>query len=129
MNPYTNSLLERIQDPWLKAWVADWDAFEGLIIDVFRQGKAPAARRRQFRDLKSRLRREYPRFQQELKPHWQGRRAGGKPVQNDPFLVLLDMERAEDSIDNWRVMQLLPAAREAINLCLHQLLEGAGRRQ
>jgi len=45
----------------------------------------------------------------------------GRPALEDPFLWLLSYEEITEFRQNWRAMQTLPAAREAINRLLIEL--------
>ena len=125
MNPYTRSLLQRIQNPDLCDWVEAWDQLESLVVDIYRSEAAGPGAEEEYGKLKKRLNMDYGRWRQELRPHWEGLRAGGEPVQSDPFQKLLEPENAEGFLENWRAMQTLPAAREALNSYLIALIEEA----
>lgn len=123
MNPFTDSLLESIEDDRLIAWVSQWDYLEAFIIEVYRAGQVDRRGQGVFNRLKEELLAGYQDWRQGLEPHWRGRQAGGRPIEDDPFQELLSIESAADLVDNWQVMQLLPAAREALNSYLLAQIE------
>lgn len=61
------------------------------------------------------LRQHYGGWEELLRPYWQQTKAAGAQTQTDPFQLLLDLETASAILGNWRAMQHLPAAREALN--------------
>jgi hypothetical protein len=61
------------------------------------------------------LRERYPDRAEALRPHWQATRAAGAPTRDDPFRLLLAVPEPAAIRGDWRAMQHLPAAREAIN--------------
>ncbi len=126
MNPYTRSLLERVEDPDLQSWVERWDELESLVIEVYRLEAAGPDDEREYRRLRTELRRDYERWNPELERHWRGLQAGGEAVTDDPFWALLAPKQAGDFVDNWKAMQTLPAAREALNNYLIERIESAG---
>lgn len=123
MNPYTNSLLAQLSDDELKTWVRSWDSLEALIIEIYRQGELSRGQRQRFSAISSDLHGGYNQFKENLAHHWRGLQAGGEPLNEDPFMRLLSAKGPEEFVDNWPAMQLLPAAREALNLFLHERLE------
>lgn len=95
------------------ALIADWDRLERLVIDVYRRGESDAQDEAEWAWLRGAL---IGRSDLEaLAPYWQGVRAGGQVLASDPFLALTAIPRAADLVDNRGAMQLLPAAREALN--------------
>ncbi len=123
MNPVTHSLLEKLNNPVLADFVAHWDAFEELIIFVFRAGKSSRPSRAEHRRLRATLQSAYPAWQPSLSSHWPLVKINGESIASDPFLSLLAVERAEQFVGNWAAMQTLPAAREALNLLLIAMIE------
>jgi hypothetical protein len=122
MNPFTRFLLrrlgrqpEQIPDAGLQAFVEHWDALEALVIRVFKAKAADEADQAEHGQLRGWLLERYPERQAALAACWPGKRAGGEPLEGDPFAWLLAIERAEGFVMNWRAMQMLPAAREALN--------------
>lgn len=126
MNPYTRSLLERIDAPDLRSWVESWDQLESLVIEVYRMEAAGPDDEREFRHLRSELRAEYGRWKPGLETHWQGLEAGGEVLDSDPFWALLEPEGVGAFVGNWKAMQTLPAAREALNNYLIEHIESGG---
>jgi hypothetical protein len=108
-------LLRQIDDAGVLRFVADWDALEALVIRIYRGGAANHQTERYFARLQRRLRRGYPPLRVALSAYWPAMRAGGEPVGEDPFRALLGIRRAAELVENWRAMQLLPAARQALN--------------
>lgn len=126
-NPVTDILLAQIDDGPLRRWVERWDELEKLAIEIYRRQRVGWWDKRRYRRLRSRLKFEYRGWRDQLTPYWQRQTAGGKPRLADPFISLLTIERAEDLVDNWQALQLLPAAREALNDYLVSRLESSGR--
>jgi hypothetical protein len=115
VNPVTNQLLSQERDARLRGWVRAWDQLEATAIEVYRHGSAGWRQRRRFHRARQRLLRDYPAYRAELARHWDGLLAAGEPLDADPFAALLGVESAAMFAGNWRAMQLLPAAREAVN--------------
>ncbi len=115
MNPFTRYLSQWSTDDSFTAFVADWDRLERLVIGVYRAKLAVAAAEPEFTQVWPRLRRRYAQWADPLRPHWQATRAAGAPTQTDPFGLLLAIAAPEAIPGDWRAMQHLPAAREAIN--------------
>ena len=72
----------------------------------------------EFAEVRPWLRQQYGFWEEVLRPYWQQTKAAGELTQTDPFQLLLDLEAPFAIIGNWRAMQHLPAAREALNLFL-----------
>ena len=123
MNPFTQSLLDHIRDRRIEAFVVLWDALEDLVVRVYRGEAATAQDEAEYRHLRRRLQREVANWEPRLRPHWQRTHIGGQPTREDPFLSLLRAPRAADFVDNWAAMQTLPAAREALNHLLMEIIE------
>lgn len=107
------------------AFIADWDRLERLVIDVYRRGETDGQDEAEWQWLRGALAGRHEAA--ALAPHWRGVLAGGEALAADPFLALLSLSRAADLVDNRRAMQLLPAAREALNRWLLALGGGGGR--
>jgi hypothetical protein len=118
VNPFTRYLLNQTGRPEAQVFVQAWDAVEALIIRVYRARSATPGDEPEWRELRLRLRREYPRWRPRLTPFWQGASPGGTRMSRDPFEWLLKHGRAGDFVDNWTAMQTLPAARQALNTWL-----------
>lgn len=114
-NPFTRFLRQWNQDPQLDEFVGYWDALEAVMIGVYREKMSLAAAEPEFRRVWPWLRQHYADWRAALRPFWQATRAGGKPIQTDPFQLLLDIAAPQAILGDWRAMQHLPAAREALN--------------
>lgn len=123
MNPVTRALARRLEDDHLRAFIAHWDALEVLVIRVFRVKEATPEDEAEYRRLRSWLQENYPRWQEALRPHWQQAMMAGEVAQEDPFARVMAASQARDFVGNWPAMQALPAAREAINRLLVELLD------
>ena len=114
-NPVTQKILADLNDPSLESFIADWDDLEALVIRVYRGGKANRADRREFRQLRNRLQKSYPKYHSVLDGLWPQSRIGHDPITFNPFLALIEIKRADDFLNNWPAMQTLPAIRETLN--------------
>jgi hypothetical protein len=114
-NPVTAQLTRRIKDRRIRRFVAQWDALEALIIRIYRSEGAEPDDQRAYRRLRRALRRGLRRYGEALGGYWPGMTVGGEPTREDPFAALLAPKRARAFAGNWRAMQQLPAARQAIN--------------
>ena len=121
-NPVTRSLLQRLNDPQLSEFVARWDALEALVIRAFRGQVVTPGDEAEHNRVRTWLAQAYPRWQMALQPHWQQATIAGRAVSKDPFAHILAIERARDFVGDWSAMQTLPAAREALNRYLVDLL-------
>lgn len=102
-------------------FVAQWDRFETHVIRVYRAGAAAEEDRMAIAEVQGWMAHRYADYEAELAPFWADRLAGGEPLRADPFRALLAIEPAEAFVDRWDAMQLLPAAREALNAWLLSL--------
>jgi hypothetical protein len=125
MNPFTRSLLREVNDKELADWVQGWDELETMVVEIYRTRHADREQSRTYDRLRRDLTARYRSWQQELTPHWRGLKAGGTPVTDDPFQALLAEAEAASFVDNWRAMEILPAAREALNSYLIARIESA----
>lgn len=114
-NPFTRFLRQGAADDGFGAFIERWDRLEWVVVGVYRDKIDRAAAEAQYAEVWPWLRRAYPRWQAALRPHWQATRAAGEPTQVDPFALLLEIAAPADIVGDWRAMQHLPAAREAIN--------------
>ncbi len=115
MNPFTKYLSQWSDDRNFAAFVEQWDRLERIVIGVYRSKLDVGAAEAEFAEVWSWLREHYPNVEPTLRRHWPETRAAGEPTHVDPFQLLLDIPRAADISGDWRAMQHLPAAREAIN--------------
>lgn len=118
MNPFTRSLMAHVTEPALIDFVRHWDDLEALIVRVYRGGKATPDDEAAHAQLRRRLLPAHAGFQARLAIYWPRTRIGREPAQEDPLAQLLAIERAADVVDNWAALQMLPAARETLNLLL-----------
>jgi hypothetical protein len=120
MNPFTRFLRQGSDDDDLDEFISYWDRLEALTIQVYREEIGLDAAGSEFESVWSWLRRRYPNWRAQLEPYWRRTEVEGLPAPTDPFQLLLDVPNLETISGNWKVMQHLPTAREAINqLVLH----------
>jgi hypothetical protein len=115
MNPFSKFLRQWSPDAEFIAFVEQWDRLERVVVGFYRGKLEPAAAAAEYTRVWPPLRALYPRWEAALRPHWQATRAAGAPTLIDPFRLLLDIPEAAAIAGDWRAMQHLPAAREAIN--------------
>ena len=115
INPFTRFLSQRSDDDAFAAFIAYWDRLERVVVGVYRAKLDEATAADEYPVVWPWLRAKYPRWEAALRPHWQATRAAGAPTQTDPFALLLAIAAPADIAGDWRAMQHLPAAREAIN--------------
>jgi hypothetical protein len=114
-NPFTKFLNQWSDDTAFTDFVVHWDSLEQLTVRVYRQKLNPAQVAQEFHRVWSWLRANYSRWEMVLRPYWQHTKVGGVTTSNDPFLMLLALQKPSDIQENWHAMQHLPAAREALN--------------
>ena len=122
MSPFTKFLQRGREDANFDRFVSYWDRLERLTIQVYK-GQIDAASAQaevEFAQVWPWLRQSYGHWQDELESCWRQTRAAGAQTKVDPFLLLLAVNSPMAIIDNWRAMQHLPAAREALNQYLLQ---------
>ncbi len=118
MNPFTQFLAQWSGDDdkgRLQSFLAYWDALERLVVQVYRQKLTPEAAQAEYARVWPWLRQQYGNWAETLRPYWQQTRAAGVPTATDPFQLLLDIPSPQAILGDWRAMQHLPAAREALN--------------
>lgn len=127
MNPFSKYLRQWSNDSQFEAFVEYWDRLERIVIGVYRGKTAVEAAAGEFERVWPWLRERYPDWAEILRPYWQATRAAGEPTHDDPFLLLLAFTEPAAIRGDWRAMQHLPAAREAINryLIAQNLEEGS----
>ena len=70
MNPFTRSLLQKLDDRKLRQFVEAWDQLEVLIIQVYKSGEALPADETAYERTCYWLSRHYPRWQPDLSRYW-----------------------------------------------------------
>lgn len=115
MNPFTRFLAQWNRNPNLAEFVQYWDELERVVVAVYREKLPLAAADEPFVRVWPWLRQHYGQWEGVLRPYWQQTKAAGAPTQTDPFQLLLAFKQPADIIGDWRAMQHLPAAREALN--------------
>lgn len=126
MNPVTKALLKELGDPDAERFVVDWDELEMLVIEIYKEGKTSPEHENVYRDLKARLHDTYPPLRESLDAHWRSTKIQGKPIESDPYEMLIGQAPASGFVGNWAAMQTLPAAREALNEMLMAKIEKKG---
>lgn len=114
MNPVTQALLKDLDRPEVSDFVSRWDMLEAGLIALYR-GEEPQEPPDQVR---AQLLEQHPRWSEQLAPHWQS--ASGARI--DPFEAILERSYPETKSVSWGTLQLLPAAREALNGWILSLL-------
>jgi len=114
-NPFTNFLRQWNRRPDLDEFVRYWDALERIVVRVYREKATVEEAGPEFEQVWPWLRRHYGEWREVLRPFWQQTKAAGAPTQTDPFQMFLNMQSPQDIVGDWRAMQHLPAAREAVN--------------
>ncbi|MBP6015402.1 MAG: hypothetical protein KA586_01670 [Candidatus Promineofilum sp.] len=115
MNPFSKFLGTKSDDRPFLAFVEQWDILERLIIDVYRSKISVTAATADYEQVWPWLKEQYPQWEAVLRPYWQLTQAAGKATATDPFRLLLEIDAPANIPGDWRAMQHLPAAREAIN--------------
>ena len=115
MNPFTRSLLKQLDNRRLHRFVAGWDQLEALIIQIYKSRAASPEEEAAYQKIKTWLIKHYPVWKPRLSKYWPETQAGGEPLDADPFETLFSIQGGNQIPGNWRAMQILPAAREAIN--------------
>ncbi len=115
MNPFTQAILKRKKDRRMSEFVRHWDALEALVIRVYKAGGALQEDENEHSQVHAWLQEDYPRWHAELEPYWRAARIAGEPASEDPFAYLIARSSAAEFVGDWRAMQSLPAAREAVN--------------
>jgi hypothetical protein len=115
MNPFTKYLRQWSGDSSLSDFIDLWDRLERVVVGVYREKMTIDQAQVEFDVVWPPLRDRYPFLESGLRNYWQQTRAAGEPTQIDPFQLLIDLPNPQAIVENWRAMQHLPAAREALN--------------
>ena len=127
MNPFTRYLSQWSKESDFAAFVERWDRLERVVIGVYRGKMDSATAELEYDQVWPWLREQYAGWEAALQPYWAATRAAGEPTRADPFRLLLDIAGPAAIPGDWRAMQHLPAAREAINRYLVEHSEAADR--
>lgn len=114
-NPFTRFLTQWSADGRFQQFVAYWDALERVVVQVYRQKMSVAEAQPEYARVWPWLRTQYGEWADVLRPFWQQTKVAGAPTVTDPFQLLLDIPHPQAILGDWRAMQHLPAAREALN--------------
>lgn len=125
MNPVTQGLLAQLNEPSLATFAQNWDDWESLIIEIYRQKTVSFAQQERFFVLREALQPEYAALAAELGQFWPHVRIKGESLTTNPFEALLVLPAAKQVVENWTAMRYLPAAREAINQLLMGRIENS----
>jgi len=117
-NPFTQFLKGTGSGSKLDAFIERWDLVEELVIRTYRKEDWKETDQQAWLQARAWLLKEYPHFMEALSPLWAGAAIAGEPAGTDPFLAILSSKNVADFKGNWRAMQTLPAAREALNRLL-----------
>ncbi len=123
-NPFTRFLTQWSADGRFQQFVAYWDALELLMVQVYRQKMSVAEAQAEYTRVWPWLRQHYGEWAEALRPFWQQTKAAGAPTIADPFQLLLDIPHPQAILGDWRAMQHLPAAREALNQYIRSQEDG-----
>ncbi len=118
MNIFSRFLSQFSRDASFNDFVAQWDEVEELILRVYKAGKSSPQDERLWHNIRQAALEQHRPFETHLAPLWKKIRAGGSLCRQDPFLALLSPLTPEIFVENWKALQLLPAARETINQAL-----------
>ena len=115
VNPFSKFLRQWSKNDALDEFAAYWDRLEAVMVQVYRRKITVTEARVEFDAVWPWLQQAYGMWAESLRPFWQQTHAGGQPTQQDPFQLLLAFTQPEDILGDWKAMQHLPAAREALN--------------
>lgn len=127
MNPFTRFLRQWSGDKKLETLIEHCDALEALIIRVYKRGYSGAGDEAEYQALRRWMNTNYPAWEETLQPIWKELKVGGALAQEDPFLRLTCAEHSAEFVDDWKTMQHLPAAREALNKLVLARSEGTSK--
>ncbi|KAA3645644.1 MAG: hypothetical protein DWQ07_11940 [Chloroflexi bacterium] len=125
MNPVTQNLLDQLPGHPITEFVQAWDVLDFHAIQIYRNKLVTPQREAEFEEILSQLANHYPKWQVPLETHWRSISIKGQALLDDPFRKLINLS-ANDWVDNWQAMQTLPAAREALNNLLVEMIEDMG---
>ena len=120
-------LVRQVGNRKIARFVERWDALEALVIRVYKGARATPVDERLYKRLRPELRARLRHYGPELDRYWPEVPVAGKLADHNPFLTLLRAEHPSTFVGNWPAMQMLPAARQAINEWLLDKLQGADK--
>jgi hypothetical protein len=115
VNPVTRRLLDEIDDPELAELALGWDRLEERIVQIYRSGSCTPEEATAYAALRHSVLPAVRREEGALEPHWRATRVDDVPLRASPFRSVLAVDDGRAVVDNWELMRLLPAAREALN--------------
>lgn len=115
MNPFTRFLSQWGRDGRLQTFVSYWDRLEFVMVQVHREKMSPQVAQAEFDEVWGWLRQHYGKWSSQLHPFWVETVSGGAVTAVDPFQLLIDIPSPQAILGDWRAMQHLPSAREALN--------------
>jgi hypothetical protein len=116
MSISTNTILKKLKGSPIQTFIANWAMFEEVITNVYRTGRMAPEDTHLLGSLRYAIRDHYNQWADVLHPYWQKVKVGGKRVESDPFLALMDASLNSSFASTWEAIQILPVAREALNL-------------
>ncbi len=128
-NPVTRTLIQELNDPQLAEFIAYWDAVEALVVRIFPSQEVTAGDEAEYQQVRDWLGQAFPQWQEALRAYWPLTRIAGEPTTEDPFARLMAAKTAREFMGNWAAMQTLPAAREALNRWLMDLIDSTDNSQ
>lgn len=115
MNPVTRRLLDDIDDPELADFALAWDAFEEMIVRIYRAGGSSPEEAEVFADRRRAIQQAVDGWDAALDPYWRPVGVDRALAPESPFRGILRVENAGEIVGNWDLLRLLPPARDALN--------------
>jgi hypothetical protein len=122
-NPVTASLLSRLEDDALRAFIQAWDALEEMAVEAFRDQLQDPDRQEKHSKLRKDLFKMYPGWEAVFKEVGRSQLEGKRNLAVDPFQSLLNVSALDGLQANWELMRCFPQAREVLNLYPLERLE------
>ncbi len=116
MSISTKTIEKKLKGSPIHTFIANWALFEDVITDVYRSGTLAPEDNHLLGSLRFAIRDHYNQWADVLRPYWQKVRVGGRRVESDPFLALVESSISSGFTGTWEAVQILPVAREALNL-------------
>lgn len=112
----TKTIVKQLKGSPIQTFIANWAMFEELISSVYRSGTMEPEDTHLLGSLRYAIRDHYAQWADVLRPYWQKVKVGGRRVESDPFLTLIDSSLTSEFSSTWEAVQILPVAREALSL-------------